>query len=204
MFGPRELVDDDADGRPIWELFRFNPRTCEVTLINEVQSFTCLGPRGTNCVCQGCVGSPCGGDVCPDTGCDLETGECRDLCADQECEDAICNPRSGQCVQCLSNDDCDEGEACTDNECTLTPGAERDYSDWGEDGQDEPSCREDRDCTDDEECFPGGGPFDSLCYMECGNALACPDPLECCRWQGGPNLCAHPDSNRWEQLNCRR
>ena len=116
-FGPQELTSANNASRSMWQVFRFDPITCEIEEFNAVNSVTCSGVRVTSCQCDDCEQGPC--SACPEEAtCDPSSGECDDACADVTCEAGeFCDQSAGECtsVQCLpceDESDCPDGSYC--------------------------------------------------------------------------------------------
>ena len=113
IFGPRPL-EEIEDSRPMWEVLQFNPADCSVVRIDQVHPLEC---RFSDCECPDCEAGPCNGENCPSGGCNIETGECQDLCADVTCaEGSFCFSETGACVErdianCQS---CEDETGCPD------------------------------------------------------------------------------------------
>ena len=116
-FGPQEITSENNTNRSMWQVFRFDPSTCEIEEISSVNAVTCSGNRATSCECTDCDQGPC--SLCPEeASCDPTSGECNDLCADVTCDPgSLCNQTTGacdsaQCLPCENESDCPDGSYC--------------------------------------------------------------------------------------------
>ena len=115
-FGPQLIRSESRQSRTLWEIFRFNPETCEIQPINEARELACQD--NTDCECEGCLGGICSPSNCPDGACDPISGVCEDLCADVQCQGGeSCDPETGACLdpQALICADCEDESDCPDN-----------------------------------------------------------------------------------------
>ena len=116
-FGPQMLASADNRNRSMWQIVRFDPVTCEIEELNDVNEISCAGNRATSCVCTDCEQGPCA--TCPEGAmCDPLSGVCDDRCADVECglgescDQAEGNCVSVQCNPCEGEADCPDGSYC--------------------------------------------------------------------------------------------
>ena len=116
-FGPQNLNSENNSNRSMWQVFRFDPITCEVEEFDTVNSVTCSGARITSCQCVDCEQGPCAN--CPeDAECDPSSGQCDDICADVTCDEGeLCDRDTGectsaQCLPCENESDCPVGSYC--------------------------------------------------------------------------------------------
>jgi len=101
---------------------------------------------------------------------------CRDLselvCAEVNCEEGfVCDPATAECV-----------------EVVVPPGADRELSSWGDDGDSPPECGDDDDCAEAESCIDYGRGIGQRCSAPCGDELACPGGFFCCEPRFGDGI----------------
>ncbi len=143
-FGPQQLVSEDNRNRSMWQVLRFNPISCELQDLSEVNAVSCSSNRATSCVCEDCDQGICS-ECAEDAECDPVSGDCNDQCAEVTCpEGESCSQVDGSCVSaqcapCEEEADCPDGSYCVTyrgrgvRACGLT-------------------CDDDADCAQGESC----------------------------------------------------
>jgi hypothetical protein len=162
----------------MWQVFRFDPQTCEVEDLSAVNAITCEGNRATSCACSDCDQGVC--SACPEGAeCDPTTGACDDPCADVSCESgSICNSEDGNCVsvQCAPCED--ESDCPDDSYCVIY--TTRNVRACGV------VCEEDDDC--------GSGQTCSRIFREGRRVNVCTDLENACQVQLCENITCDMDT----------
>jgi len=149
QLGSRVMRSTSFNDRAIWEVARIHSESCELIMLDLLQTLSCERATFSSCSCADCVGGLCSPGACAeDERCDLETGDCSPLCEGVTCEGGlICDELTGecrdpQCAPCQSREDCGSDAYCV----TYNPSSGDSFSVCGR------SCQTSADCQAGYEC----------------------------------------------------